>query len=304
MIEQRRQQNEEELLAEMRARVDESNGGYANKDARLDAQEEAVAEARRQEHSDEQRTRQEEARVFLDSKLEMRRQAATALREGTSGRMGAAIAANHRRNAESADQKRRDTARVQARFAKEKKERLSRAMENRDRIRAERVQRSLNREERIRLKVLLGTQMEKFDDAQIAEAKAKIVRSKQDVRDSVYGSRYVSQEAATEMAGTSFERLFYMHVDDKIDAEIDAANAEMLKRIETVAQRTDDEIVDDTAGEARAKFAAMSRARKNLEQARISRANAEHRARVHELRYGGNEQALDAETSAEAFAVD
>ena len=130
------------------------------------------------------------------------------------------------------------------------------------------------------------------------------MRSKQDVRDSVYGGRYVSQEAATEMAGTSFERLFYMHVDDKIDAEIDAANAEMLKRIETVAQRTDDEIVDDTAGEARAKFAAMSRARKNLEQARISRANAEHRARVHELRYGGNEQALAADTSAEAFAVD
>ena len=282
-IRSRIEHNEDELLGEMRARVDEGRGGYASKDARLDAQEEAAAEARRQEHSEERRFRLEELRVFRQRKSEERRQAAGELRLGTQGRMADAFAERHRRNAEAADEKRRDTARVQARSAVEKQQRLSRAGENRDRIRTDRANASRKREEYIRQKVLLGTQIERFDDAQIAEAKEEIRRSKQEVRDAVYADRYVSREEADFYSGTEFERLYAM--DEQSDAEIAAANVELLARIENVAQRTDDDVDDDAAGEMRAKFAAKSRAEKARERARITRDNEAHAARMHEQRH-------------------
>ena len=77
-------------------------------------------------------------------------------------------------------------------------------------------------------------------------------------------------------------RLYAM--DDVADSEIDQANAELLKRIETVAPRTDDFVEDDAAGIARVEAAMASKLRKEAEAQRIARENAELRARLRNVK--------------------
>lgn len=73
-------------------------------------------------------------------------------------------------------------------------------------------------------------------------------------------------------------------MDDVADSEIDQANAELLKRIETVAPRTDDFVEDDAAGIARVEAAMASKLRKEAEAQRIARENAELRARLRNVK--------------------
>ena len=117
-------------------------------------------------------------------------------------------------------------------------------------------------------------------------------------RGRVFGSRYVSREAAEVFESSAFRKLYAM--DDTADAEIDAANAVMMLKLTTVAPRTDDMIDDDAAGEARLAAAAASAARKAAEAERIAKENAELKERLSKVKAITD---IDDDAAGEARAV-
>ena len=66
----------------------------------------------------------------------------------------------------------------------------------------------------------------------------------------------------------------------------------MRARIDSTAARTDDDVMDEAAGFARAEVAAASKARKAAEAAELAQENAEMRERIKNVRFRRANQPL------------
>lgn len=289
------QHNRDELHAMVRAQVEKDKGGYDSKDSRLDAQEEAAQAAVREQHTREKQEWLAMANEKRQRTTEERRQAAEMIKQRTSAKTSTALESSRRRKAEEAAGKRADSAREARRKAQFEEERLSRAADKRTRIYQIRQSASSAREELTRRKQERVAQLQRDSRAEIDENERVLLASKQSVRDKIFSSRFVSRQAATQFDGSTFRKLYSM--DDTADAEIHAANGDILNKIQYVEQRTDDEIDDDAAGEARYTFAAESKARKAAERRRIAQENAAqiHRLQTTEAR---TDNVLDTEAAA------
>lgn len=251
------------------------------RDGRLDAQEEATDEAERQEATAARKARHAAVVEARKQRAETNHARAESLRMENAARLAQAALERDRKKAEAARQKREDSARALAQGAEREEEQRARALEIRERLNAQRAKAELGKEARRKLIERSGKQeleTNRAFEAEFVETKERTFREKQDVRNKVFGSRYVDRASADQFSGSAFRKLHTM--DDKADAEIAAQNLEILERIETVEPRTDDWMLDEAAGEARATFAAASAERKAREAAEIEQANAEMRERI------------------------
>ena len=271
-------QQRDALHAIVRAKVEEGKGGFNSLDSRLDAQEEAAAAAVREVHAQERQERHLEARRLKRQQSAQLKVQAESLREQTAARLKEAIEERSRSRADMAEEKRAEHARRQLLLKESEEERLRKVAKTKARSQTIRANAGRARQELARAKQEEIAKQERLSQERIAKAKECMLRENQEKRRAIFSSRFVSREEAQGFAGSTFQKLYTM--DDVADAEIDAANADILERITSVQQRTDDLIDDDAAGEVRSRFEAESKARKEAEEARIARDNEEMLARI------------------------
>jgi len=125
---------------------------------------------------------------------------------------------------------------------------------------------------------LMAKQADRTIDRRLKEARQRTIDEKKQKRLQIFASRYVPQEAANEFDGSVFRRLYSM--DDVADQEIAKANRELAKKLSQVVARTDDDVMDEAAGMARADMAEESRERKAAEEAERAAENAAMRERI------------------------
>ena len=273
-IEEARQQGHDKV----RARVLEANGGYESLDARLDAQEEAAATALRAIHSKAKRDREVQAQARKVERESKNKEHAEALREETTARLGSAMLEARSKKALVAKDKRVSSKEAKATFELNEREYMEKAKAAKAIADASRANAARARKDLEAKKALEVAAVQKVISTQVASAREAILHANRERRRAVFSARYVTRAAATEFAGSTFQKLYLM--DDEADAQIDAANKDMFLRIVTVDQRTDDDIDDEAAGMARIKLAATSKALKAAEAARIQRDNVEIKQRL------------------------
>ena len=277
-IERKMEERREQVRADYRARAEQSYGGYGSLDARLDAEEQAMQEAVRQQAQTERQARRTALREARRSMAEKNRAMAEMRRRDTADRLAYAFSERDRKRAEGAEDKRAESARALARFADNEVERLTKAAETIDLVQSNHLKAKGAREARRNEKVQRMAALERLEEAEWSRHKDDDMATRRETRNKIFASRYVSREEAIQFDGSNFRKLFAM--DDVADAEIELANVEILQRIEMVQQRTDDEIDDDAAGLARSTFAAESVERRERKNREMARENAKLRARI------------------------
>ena len=268
----------QELEHKVKARVELANGGYANLDARLDAQEEAAAEALRRKHAKEKREFARAALALKQSIAQKNNEKAMSIRETTVRGLGQALSKAQASKVQEAQEKRIHSHEGHANFDLHERDYMARASAAKAFAVASRSNAARAKEELV-LRKTREVQAEQRQAAwEVARNRERVLQANRMKRQAVFASRYASRTAALEYSGTTFQKLYMM--DDAADEQIDAENQEILQRIAFVEQRTDDEIDDDAAGLARKKFAQRSRSQKAAERQRISRENAEQKRRL------------------------
>ena len=279
----------EEHHAVVRAQVEKDKGGYNSKDARLDAQEEAAAAALREEHVRDKLAFAERVHEYRQRTTEERHQAAELLKQTTSAKMAKALQLSHRRKAKDAAQLRTDTEREMSRKAQLGEEFMAMQKEKRERVAKMKQGAGQSREQLTKQRRRRIAQLRRDTQAEIEENERRTLSSRQSVRNKIFSAHFVKREAAEKFDGSEFRKLYSM--DDIADSQIDAENAEILKKIASVTQRTDDDVADEAAGEARIQ------ARKEAERKRIARENAERAHRIRNVT-AVTDNVLDTEASA------
>jgi len=285
----------EEHHAVVRAQVEKDKGGYDSKDARLDVQEEAAAAALREEHVREKLAFAESVQEFRQRTTEERHQAAELLKQTTNAKLTKALQLSHRRKAKDAAQLRADTEREMSRKAQLGEEFMAMQKEKRERVAKMKQEAGQSREQLTKQRRRRIAQLRRDTQAEIEENERLTLSSRQSVRNKIFSAHFVKREAAVKFDGSEFRKLYSM--DDLADSQIDAENAEILKKIASVTQRTDDDVADEAAGEARIQAAADSKARKEAERKRIARENAERAHRIRNVT-AVTDNVLDTEASA------
>lgn len=283
------------LSAETKVRADAGR----NNDARLDAKEEETAESLRKVSSEERAARHEAARTFKIKLHTDNHAFAKSVREKTGEGLARSLTERSQRNAIKAEEKKRDAASGKELQEEYERERLRKQAAARQAVMATREKARMVKAELVRVRTLAVRKEERDSEARVAEARSAILHDNREKRGRVFGSRYVSREAAESFESSAFRKLYAM--DDTADAEIDKQNELMLAKINTVAPRTDDLINDDAAGEARAVAAAASAARKAQEASRIAKENAEMRMRIRSVKAITDDD-LDDDAAGEARA--
>lgn len=273
-IEERRLQ----LKAAHKAKYQLDGGGFGNRNARLAAEEEQLDEEVRQQAQEDRRRRRQHAYTYKKQQAEENHALVQFRRKQNAERLAHAFQERQRRANEGADDLRADSAMKLDRFAAEEEEWKAEVARRRERIQSHHQAAMEEREKRRIMRQKKHHAAEKRDQAYRAAEEARLMESNRAIRNAIFGGRYVSKEAATEFDKSAFRKLFSM--DDTADAQIAAENLEMLERIEKVELRTDVDISDDAAGEARITFARESQERREREQEEMDKANAELRERI------------------------
>lgn len=203
---------------------------------------------------------------------------ASMLRESTTKGHERASTERLSRNVQRAEAKRHYAASGRELLNEYERERQRKVQAARAAVFATREKARMAKAELTRVRTLEVRKEERESEARVAERKAATLADNQMKRGRVFGSRYVSRDAAEVFEASAFRKLYAM--DDTADAEIDAANAVMLEKIKSVGPRTDDLIDDDAAGEARLAAAEASRIRKAAEAERIEKENAALKERL------------------------
>jgi hypothetical protein len=276
-IEKRQQQ----LHMEVKARVDEQRGGYSSFNERLAAEEGERSEEIQQHHARAREARQMVARGLKQQWLEERKQRAEVLRESTAQKVSQALAESNRKKVESAEDKKAAALKSHEAFAICEDERLHKVEEIKARALASRTNAVLVRQKLAKQKQQEVARHIEETDERVKEARARVLGRNQEKRRAVFSSRYATRDEAERYVRSDFRRLHAIDAGDaELDAEIDLANVEIFERIATVKQRTDDDIDDEAAGEARIRLAEESRERQAAEASRIEQENASMKERL------------------------
>ena len=284
VIEAKLEEQRQLLLSDVQARVARGRRGgsddteYETLDARLDAQEEAAAEALRQEHT----KAREERHAALQSKRSRMQSAnkehAESVRKETSERLHGAMIESQLQKALQAEEKRIYSDENKALHAEYRDEHLQKAGAAKAFAKASLNNAKRAKEQLAARKAQEVAAMQRTAAQQVAANRERMLRANQARRRAVFASRYANRDALKHFSGSTFHKLYEM--DDTSDAQINEGNIELFQRIAYVAPRTDDLIDDDVAGKARKTFAERSRAQKASEARRIARENDELKKRV------------------------
>lgn len=273
-LEMARQRKEDELNAITKMRVDKARSN----DGRLDALEDGYDEAERQEGQRARIARSLAAQTFRTNLAAEKKERAETTRENTQRAVSQRLHDVSSSKRKQAEETRLEVARGKALARREEQERLRKVAASRERAQAWHNSATKAKEEMLLKKQAMGQKHDRTAEIRVAQAKNALLRDNQLKRQQQFSHRYVGAGEAASYESSQF-RNYYM-MDGQADKQFAQANAELIQRIKSMSAITDNEINDDFAGEARAKAAAESKARKAAEAARIKQENAELQKRL------------------------
>lgn len=267
-------QQRAEFLEEVRLRAKE----FKEIESTLEEEQWAKVEEKREAFARERAEQQDKLQKRLEiERLELSTHTARVKWEVQTGLKGA-FTERTRIKRGKAEDKRQEAAVHKEFFAQMDEERMRKAAANRSATLARRNTVTKARADIIVRNQLMAKQADRTIDRRLKEARQRTIDEKKQKRLQIFASRYVPQEAANEFDGSVFRRLYSM--DDVADQEIAKANRELAKKLSQVVARTDDDVMDEAAGMARADMAEESRERKAAEEAERAAENAAMRERI------------------------
>ena len=211
--------------------------------------------------------------------LTLNRERAATQRAQNNMRCQAALSAVEGLKRASAEGGRQDAACRQHTLQQLELQRLQRAQEGREARHAHRAEAQRELRQRCRRRRLEALEEEKAANAAIAQARHEAWASKRGLRNRVFAERYASASAAGAFVESSpFLDLYLM--DEVAHAKIAEANRRLLERLSSARPRTDYQIDQVAAAEAREEAAAPAAARRRAEEQRIERENAMMKERL------------------------
>ena len=298
-LELERQRRRDEHLQRARANVSKMRGN----DSRLDAREEAAAEAARQKGTRDRLSLNRAADAARATRAAENKARARLIREETQRAVAlraSEVADNKRR---SALQAKADLAHWQEERRREEERRLSNAAACRANALAYRAGAAMARDEMMQQRqedAREDTRIYRVQVAGLAFEREAAVHANQTRNKAQIASRTQSGlQAAARLADTSARVHSTIGLEARENAgrandgkplltkgglnlskEVAAANAALYRRIRNVAARTDDDVSDEAAGAARAGMAAESYARKEAEAKELAQKNEVLKERI------------------------